>query len=548
MEKIVECVPNFSEGRDENVIKQITGVIEEVEDVHLLDVDPGFETNRTVVTMVGSPEGVKEAAFRCIKKASEVIDMTKHKGAHPRMGATDVCPFIPVKGVSMEDCVAISKEVGKRVGEELGIPVYLYENSASKDEWQNLAKVRKGEYEGLKDRFGDPYWNPDYGEPKFNPKCGATAMGAREFLIAYNVNLNSKHKRWAKIISLNIKEKGRWVRDDEGNPVKDENGNVMFEPVKNTLDYVKAIGWVIPEYNRAQVSINLTNYKKTPLWKVFEACREEAREIGVRVTGSEVVGLVPLESILEVGRYYREKQDRTPGISEEDLITTAVQSMGLDELSDFDPNEKIIEYRIAQDRPLVSMTCHDFMNELASNSPAPGGGSVSAMAGAMGAGLTAMVAALTCDKRKFEGRYDEMWDVGKKAQDIKKALVNAVDDDTEAFNEVMAAARSKDKARIQRANKKAVEVPLRVCKLCHEMMDLAEAVVKKGNPASVSDGGVGALMAASACHGAWMNVKINLPSVDDKEWGQEKLQEATQYRDGCRQKSEEIVRMTEEKL
>ncbi len=427
MRKIVECVPNFSEGRDMAVIKRITDAIESVDGVKLLDVDPGADTNRTVVTFVGSPEAVREAAFRAVKKAAEVIDMTKHHGAHPRMGATDVCPFVPVSGVTMEDCVEIAGQVGKRIGEELGIPVYLYEEAATKPEWHNLAEVRKGEYEGLKERFksGDPYWTPDFGPAEFNERAGATAVGAREFLIAYNINLNTKDRKLANNVALNLREKGRAKRDENGKIVRDGEGKKVMVPGR--LKHTKAIGWYIEEYGFAQISINLTNYKNTPWHTVFEVAREEAEKAGLLVTGSELVGLIPKQAVIEAGRYFLRKQGKSSGVSERELIEEAVLSMGLSQIAPFDPEEKIIEYRIKEDEPLVSMNIKDFMDELASDSPAPGGGSVAALEASLGAALSAMVANLTVGKKGYEDIKDEMIGVAERTLEIKDRFLLLID-------------------------------------------------------------------------------------------------------------------------
>ena len=557
MDKIVECVPNFSEGRDMTVIKQITDAIEAVEGVMLLDVDPGADTNRTVVTFVGSPEAVKEAAFQAVKRAAEVIDMSKHHGAHPRMGATDVCPFVPVSGVTMEDCVAIAREVGRRVGEELHIPVYLYEEAATKEEWRNLAEVRKGEYEGLKERFesGDPYWTPDFGPAEFNEKAGATAVGAREFLIAYNINLNTKDRKLAHNVALNLREKGRAKRDEDGKIVRDENGKKVMVPGR--LKYTKAIGWYIEEYGFAQISINLTNYKKTPWHTVFEVAREEAEKAGLIVTGSELVGLIPKQAVLDAGRYFLRKQGKSSGVSERELIEEAVLSMGLSQIAPFDPNEKIIEYRIREEEPLVSMGIREFMDELASDSPAPGGGSVAALEASLGAALSSMVANLTVGKKGYEDVREEMIEVAEKAQDMKDRFLYLIDEDTRSFNRLMAAMKMPKKTEeekearqeaIDAATMDAARVPLRVAELAAEAFDLARVVAQRGNVNSVSDAGVAALSLRAAVHGACLNVEINLSGLPDSEEKASMLERVSELRSVSDRAEQEILTTVKEKL
>lgn len=523
--KIVECVPNFSEGRDKEKIKTITDEIAKTKGVTLLDVDPGEATNRTVVTFVGTPEGVKEAAFRAIKKASEVLDMSKHKGAHSRMGATDVCPFVPVAGVTMEDCVKIANEVGDRVARELSIPVYLYEEAATKPERRNLAVVRKGEYEGLPEKLKDPEWKPDYGEPVFNKKSGATIIGAREFLIAYNINLNTRERKLAHEIALNIREQGRVKRDEKGKIIRDENGKIVKIPGK--LKEVKGVGWYIDEYGIAQVSVNLTNYKITPLYKLFEECRKEARKLGLRVTGSELVGLIPKEAMLQTGRYYLEKQGKCPGVPDEELIRTAVISLGMDQLYPFKPEEKIIEYTIAEKQELLSMNLREFSNELSTDSPAPGGGSVAALSGALGSALSSMVANLTYGKKEYRKANRRMKNLALQAQVLKDEFIDLIEKDAEAFNNVMSAMRLKKKTEeekkkrdeaIEEATKKATLVPLEIMKKSERILDLAAVAEKKGNQNSVSDAGVAAIMADAACEGGYLNVIINLGNIKDEEF------------------------------
>ena len=523
--KIVECIPNFSEGKDKEKIKIITDEIAKTKGVTLLDVDPGEATNRTVVTFVGTPEGVKEAAFRAIKKAQEVLDMSKHKGAHSRMGATDVCPFVPVAGVTMEDCVKIANEVAERVARELSIPIYLYEEAATKPERRNLAVVRKGEYEGLPEKLKDPEWKPDYGEPVFNKKSGATIIGAREFLIAYNINLNTRERKLAHEIALNIREQGRAKRDEEGKIIRDENGNPIKVPGK--LKAVKGVGWYIDEYGIAQVSVNLTNYKITPLYKLFEECRKEARKIGVRVTGSELVGLIPKEALLQTGRYYLEKQGKCPGVPDDELIRTAAISLGMDHLYPFKPEEKIIEYTIAEKQELLNMNLREFSNELSTDSPAPGGGSVAALSGALGSALSSMVANLTYGKKEYKKANRKMKNLALQTQALKDEFLDLIEKDTEAFNNVMSAMRLKKKTEeekkkrdeaIEKATKKATLVPLEIMKKSENILELAAIAEKNGNQNSVSDAGVAAIMADAACEGGYLNVIINLGNIKDEEF------------------------------
>ena len=526
MLKLVECVPNFSEGQNKAIIDAITKEISDTEDVKLLDVDPGADTNRTVVTFIGSPEGVKEAAFKEIKKASELIDMREHKGAHARMGATDVCPFVPVSGVTMEECVEIAKEVGKRVAEELSIPVYLYEEAATRSERNSLADIRKGEYEGLPEKLKDPEWKPDFGEAKFNEKSGATVIGAREFLIAYNVNLNTKDRKLAHDVALTIREAGRRKRDSDGKVVRDKN-NIPIK-VPGLLKATRAVGWYIDEYGQAQVSINLINYKITPPHIAFDTICEEAEKRGLRVTGSELVGLIPLQAMLDAGRYYLSKQDKSAGVPEEELIRVAIVSMGLNDLTEFDPQKKIIEYQVQELKgPLVKMDLRDFANELSSDSPAPGGGSVAALAGALGSALTSMVANLTVGKKEYQKNRGEMKDVAVDAQKFKDALLRAIDRDTDAFNNLMNAFRLpkktdeqivKKEQAIEAATKEACLVPLDVMKNSLEVLKLAQVVAERGNENAASDAGVASLMARSAVEGAGLNVKINLPGINDAEF------------------------------
>ena len=526
MLKLVECVPNFSEGRDQNVIDAITNEISDTEDVKLLDVDPGADTNRTVVTFIGSPDGVKQAAFRAIKKASELIDMREHKGAHARMGATDVCPFVPVSGVTMADCVEIAREVGQRVANELGIPIYLYEEAATRPERKSLADIRKGEYEGLAEKLQDPDWKPDFGETKFNAKSGATVIGAREFLIAYNVNLNTKDRKLANDIAFTIRETGRNKRGPDGKFLRDENGDPIKEP--GLLKATRAVGWYIDEYGQAQISINLINYKITPPHVAFDTICDEAAKRGLRVTGSELVGLIPLQAMLEAGKYYLLKQGKSPGVPEEELIETAIVSMGMRDLTEFDPQKKIIEFQVSELKgPLVKMDLRDFANELSIDSPAPGGGSVAALAGALGSALTSMVANLTVGKKEYQDNWDEMKQVAVEAQQLKDELLRAIDRDSDAFNNLMNAFRLQKKTEeqiverdhaIEQATKKACLVPLDVMKKSIEVLKLIQIVAERGNVNAASDAGVASLMAKSAVEGAGLNVKINLPGIKDSDF------------------------------
>lgn len=558
--RLIECVPNFSEGRDMAVIRQITDEIESVDGIRLLDVDPGKATNRTVVTFVGEPGLVVEAAFRAIRKASHLIDMRNHHGEHPRMGATDVCPLVPVSGISMEETAVFATLLAKRVGEELGIPAYLYEYSQPDKSRSNLSVIRAGEYEGFADKMKLPEWKPDFGPAQFNETAGATVIGARDFLIAYNVNLNTKSTRIANRIAFDVREAGRVVR--EGNPYTgkiklDEQGEPVRIPGK--LKYVKAIGWYIEEYQMAQISINLTNYKATPLHTVFEECRKSADERGARVTGSELVGLVPLEPMLEAGRYFLEKQGLSTGVSESELIWSAVKSMGLDELGPFDPNKKIIEYllRDSTQERLVSMTVKGFANETAADSPAPGGGSVAAAVGAFGVALGTMVANLSASKRGWESRTSEFSPWAVKGQALKDKLLHLVDEDTRAFNAIMDAfGLPKDnedqkmhrRQAIQSASKYATEVPFATLETVISAIPLLKEMAEKGNPNSLSDAGVGVACLQTAMQGAWMNVLINAQGLDDKVWAQDITARAESLIQSGRSECSEILQAVENRL
>lgn len=524
---IVECVPNFSEGMDRGIIDQIVGAISGVDGCEVLDVDPGAATNRTVVTVVGEPEAVIEGAFQGIRKAQQLIDMRKHKGAHPRMGATDVCPFVPVSGITMEECVALAHRLGARVGDELGIPVYFYEYAATRPERRNLAEVRAGEYEALAEKLTKAEWAPDRGPAAFDPRAGATAIGAREFLLAYNVNLNSQDRKLASDIALDLREQGRAKRDAAGEIVRDSKGQALKVPGR--FKHVKGVGWFIDEYKIAQISMNLTNFNVTSLHDVFDAACEEATARGMRVTGSELVGLVPLEPMLLAGRHYLRKQGKSAGVPEREVVECAIRSLGLRDVAPFDPAEKIIEYRLARGKKgLADMTLSAFCDELSSESPAPGGGSVAALCGSLGAGLAAMVANLTVGRKGQADVWEAMNDVAVAAQPHKDWLMRAVDADTDAFNAVLAARRlpkgtpaeaeARDEA-IRQANRGATNVPLDVLERNLPVLDLVAEVVAKGNPNSLSDGGVAALCCGACAEGAYYNVLINLGGLDgDADW------------------------------
>jgi len=531
MQRLIECVPNFSEGRDQNVIRQITDAIKSVDGVSLLDVDPGASTNRTVVTFVGNPDAAVDAAFRAIAKAAELIDMRKHKGAHPRMGATDVCPFIPVTNVSWEEAIECANRLGKRVGEELKIPVYLYERAATGKARSNLSVIRAGEYEGFFEKIKQPEWKPDFGPAIFNDRAGATVIGVRDFLVAYNVNLNTKSVRRATSVAFDVREQGRVKTEDgrpSGKPMVDEKGEPVRVP--GMLKHVKAIGWFVKEYGIAQVSMNLTDIEQTPLHVAFDACVEAAAKRGMRVTGSEIVGMVPKKCLVDAGRYFLRKQQWSEGVSEEELIDTAIRSMGLSELKPFDPNEKVIEFKIQSaesKKSLAKMNLREFCNETLSDSPAPGGGSVAAFMGALGASLGGMVANLSAGKRGWDEKLKYFSDWAVKAQQLKDELLSLVDEDTAAFNKVMdsfalpkesseeKAARS---AAVETATKYAAEVPLKVMATASGSYALLAEMAEKGNPASISDVGVGALATRACVEGAALNVRINLAQLKDQEF------------------------------
>lgn len=548
MEKrVIECVPNFSEGRDMGIIKQITDAIESVEGVRLLDVDPGRDTNRTVVTFVGEPEAVVKAAFLGVKMASELIDMSKHHGEHPRMGATDVCPLVPVSGITMEETVVYARSLAKRIGEELSIAVYCYENAAFEEKRRNLANCRAGEYEGLRKKLSDPGWKPDFGPAVFNEKSGATAVGARDFLVAFNVNLNTTSTRRANAIAFDVREKGRMVK----------NSNGEIENVPGTLKCVKAIGWYIKEYGIAQISMNLTNISVTPVHIAFDEVCMKAEARGIRVTGSELVGLIPLKSMLDAGRYFLEKQQRSAGVPDEELIKIAVRSMGLSDISKFNPREKIIEYVISgneDEGKLRSMTLTGFMNEAASESVAPGGGSVSAYIGSLGIALGTMVANISGHKRGWDHRWKEFSEWAEKGKEIQNRLLRFVDEDTEAFNRILGAFGLPKKtdeeikartAAITEATKYAMLVPFRVMETALPGFALIREMVEKGNPNSVTDAAVGALALRSCIRGAYLNVRINSVGLDDKEFVNDLISRGKVIEDQAISEEESILGLTD---
>jgi glutamate formiminotransferase/formiminotetrahydrofolate cyclodeaminase len=607
-EQLIECVPNFSEGQNTDVIDQIIAEIKSTDGVTLLDVDPGFEMNRTVVTFIGNPDGVKEAAFLAIKKAAELIDMSVHKGTHPRMGATDVCPFVPVSGISTEDCIKLSEEVAERVGNELNIPIYLYEKSAKKPERENLAKVRMGEYEALEEKLKKPEWKPDYGPSTFNPGAGATVIGVREFLIAYNINLNTSEPKFATDIAFELREKGRSARKGNINPFYFKGQEILkyragsypcgtCDFVSETIDnliahcqkehqydlvellmangispdnvegqsvkkpglfsHSKAIGWMVPEYNRAQISINLTNYKITAMHDVLEATRKLAADRGIVVTGSEVVGMVPYPALLETGKYYLRKQQRSTGIPVRDILEVAVQSLGLRDVSEFNIDERVLGLPKAGTEDLVAMRVNDFVDEVSRESPAPGGGSIAALAGALGAALASMVSNLSIGKRGSEDVEGDLKPVADKVQEIKDYLVRAVDEDTNAFNAYMAARRLPEKNEeekkvkkkaLQDGLKEAVAVPLNTAKRSSEVIDLAGTAVEKGNINSVTDAGVGAHIAYTGVKGGIFNVLINLKEIEDKKFVEQMIKTCRELDDQARKKVDAVMKRVHEKI
>ena len=563
MQQLIECVPNFSEGRNMKVIGQITAEIKKVEGVKLLDVDPGRATNRTVVTFVGTPDAVCEAAFRVVKKASEAIDMRNHHGEHPRFGATDVCPLVPVSNITLDEVVVYARQLAQRIGEELNIPVYCYEFAAFEEKRRNLANCRQGEYEGLAKKMASKEWKPDFGPSVWNDRValsGATAVGARNFLIAYNVNLNTTSVRRANAVAFDIREKGRVKR--EGDPVNgkiitDENGNPVNEP--GLLKSVKAIGWFIEEYGIAQISINLTDLSVTPLHIAFDAACEQASRRGLRVTGSEIIGVVTLNAMLEAGRYFLEKQNRSTGIPEKEIIKIAVKSLGLSDLSPFIPEKKIIEYimRDTSYKKLIQMNLAAFADETASESPAPGGGSVAAYTGALGVSLATMVANISSHKAGWDSRWKEFSTWAEKGMNLQTELLSLVDEDTKAFNRIMEAMglpketeadKAARKEAIQEATRVAIEIPFRIMKKSFESFEIIMAMVQKGNPNSVTDAGVGALCACTAVKGAFLNVKINASGLDDKKYVKKILEEGSDIEASAIRMEAEILEMLREKL
>ncbi len=609
--ELVECVPNFSEGRDQSVINDITDQIEAFDDVEVKDIDMGEDTNRTVVTFVGPPEGAKKAAFEAIKKAAELIDMSQHEGSHPRMGATDVCPFVPVKGTTMEDCVKIAKELGAKVGDELDIPVYLYEEAASEPKRENLAAIRSGQYEGLDEKLLDPEWEPDYGPAEWNDKVkktGATVIGAREFLIAYNINLNTKNKKIAWDIALEMRRRGRAKRENspdqhywKGSIVRygDEEfpcgecefvGDSFQEVKEHTekehgydlkgflekeydydvddlagkavkqrgkFDHCKAIGWYVDEYERAQISVNLTDFKETSLHDVYEFARGRARKMGVRVTGSEIVGLAPYEALLQTGKYYLEKMNQTKGIPEEDIIETAIQSLGLRDVAEFDPEEKLIGGPMKPDDALVEMDIEDLVNEVSRDSSTPGGGSIAALSGSIGAALSSMVSNLSTGGRGTEDIDPLLMPVAEEAQELKDELLKAVDEDTNAFDKYMEAKRmpksteeerKKRKEAMQEGLKHAVEVPMDTAKTSAKVIDLADKAAEHGKKDAVSDALVAAQMAYSGVVGGIANVKINLGDIEDEDFVEEMLEECEKLKEEYGKKKSKVIQKAEDRL
>ena len=557
---IIECVPNFSEGQDLSVIKAITDAIESVSAIRLLNVDPGKATNRTVVTFVGEPEDVIEAAFRGIQKAAQLIDMSQHKGEHPRMGATDVCPLIPISGISMEETAMFAQKLGRRVGDELQIPVYLYEAAAKIKGRTNLSEIRAGEYEGFFEKIKHPDWRPDFGPLEMDAKAGATVIGARDFLIAYNVNLNTTSVRRANSIAFDVRERGRVLR--EGDPItgkikKDENGNPINIP--GSLKSVKAIGWFIEEYGVAQISMNLTNIRDTPVHIAFDEVCKKADKRGIRVTGSELVGLLPLDCLLDAGRYFLAKQQRSLGVSNAELIKIAVKSMGLDELGPFEPEKRVIEYLLndPQSKRLIQMNLQEFADETASESPAPGGGSIAAYLGSLGVSLATMVANLSSHKRGWDERWEEFSIWAEKGQILKQHLLNMVDEDTNAFNGIMNAfglsnsteeEKLNRKNAIQAATKVAIVTPFKVMQLANDSFEIIKAMAEDGNPNSISDAGVAALCARSAVIGAFLNVKINCGSYNDKEFVSDILIKGQQIVDNAISQENEILKVVNHKI
>ena len=553
--KLMECVPNFSEGKDNSILNAIAGAIKSVKGVVLLDMDPGADTNRTVFTIAGEPEAVVEAAFQAIKKAAELIDMSKHKGAHPRMGATDVCPFIPISEMTMAECVEYAQKLGKRVGEELGIPVYLYEYAATKEDWKNLANIRSGEYEALPEKAKDPYWKPDFGPHTFNAKSGATAIGAREFLIAYNINLNTRDKKKASDIAQIIRESGRPARDKNGKLLKDENGKPVNIP--GLFSHCKAVGWFIESYDRAQISINLTNYKVTPPQLVLEKVRELASEMGMQVTGSELVGLIPKAALVEAGKFYLQRLNESTGIPEKMIMQTAIQSMGLAELAPFEVDKKVIEYAIARKEMLVNLKLDAFCDLLSTDAPAPGGGSVAALCSAISGALSAMVANLTIGKKGYEKVTEEALKLAPQGQDIKQKSLEVIDKDTDAFFAMMEAMRLPKKteaeielrnAQIEKWTQEAINAPLTTMHLANSAAELAAKIAKIGNANALSDAGVAALTALCSSQAAYYNILINLPGITDEHFKEKTLATAKELLESCKKIAADVEKEVWAKL
>ena len=560
MAQLIECVPNFSEGNDLSIIKQITAEIESIDGVRVLNVDPGKATNRTVITFVGAPQAVVDAAFLAIKKAAELIDMSKHKGEHPRMGATDVCPLIPIANISMEETAAFAKQLGERVGKELSIPVYLYEASQPNKKRSNLSIIRAGEYEGFFKKIKLPEWTPDYGPKEHSVRAGSTVIGARDFLIAYNINLNTTSVRRANSIAFDVRETGRVKR--EGNPItgkviRDENGEPVYIP--GTLKSVKAIGWYIKEYGVAQISMNLTNIKVTPVHIAFDEVCKKATDRGIRVTGSELIGLIPLACMLDAGRYFLAKQQRSTGVSDAELIKIAVKSLGLDDLTPFKPEERIIEY-LLQDHtvnPLIRLNLAEFANETASESPAPGGGSISAYVGALGVSLGTMVANLSAHKPGWDSRWKEFSSWAEKGQTFKNQLLQLVDEDTNAFNKIMAAfglpksteeEKKERTQQIQEATKEAAQIPFEVMQICYHSMEIMKEMAVSGNPNSITDAGVGALCSMAAIQGAFLNVKINAAGLTDNAFARKLITEGNVIQEKAKVLENEILSIVNSKI
>ena len=561
MKQIIECVPNISEGRDADKIKIISSVVEEIDGVKLLNVDPGKATNRTVITFVGEPQQVIDAAFLLIKKAQELIDMSKHFGEHPRMGATDVCPLVPIANISMEECAIWAHKLGERVGNELGIPVYHYEAAAKEEKRKNLANCRQGEYEGLSRKLIDPDWKPDFGPAAFNKsveKSGATAISARDFLVAYNINLNTTSTRKANAVAFDIREAGRIKKDRiSGKIMKDANGDPLKEP--GLFKAVKGIGWFIEEYGVAQISYNLTDINISPLHEVFDKSCERALARGMRVTGSELVGLVPKKVLIDAGKHFLRKQERSTGVHESEIIKIAIRTLGLNELAPFNVRERVIEYMLEDGikKPLVNMTLTDFANETASESPAPGGGSIAAYCGAMGVSLGTMVANLSAHKRGWDERWEEFSTWAEKGMEYQNILLDLVDEDTHAFNKIMIAfqlpkdtqaEKEKRKTAIQEATKYAILTPFKVMETAFASMEVMKAMADIGNPNSVTDAAVGALCARTAVMGAFLNVKINCGDCEDKAFVNDILKKGQQLVDDACKMEAEILKITNSKI